>query len=39
MPRFPKRLLALGGLAAGAAVLRRRRAGRPTPPAPSPSAP
>jgi hypothetical protein len=39
MPRFPKRLLALGTLAAGAAALRRRRAGRPTPPAPSPSAP
>jgi hypothetical protein len=40
MPRFPKRLLALGGLAAGGvAVLRKRRAGRPTPPSPSPAAP
>ncbi|HEV7751996.1 MAG TPA: hypothetical protein VGO71_10660 [Baekduia sp.] len=39
MPRFPKRLLALGGLAAGAAALRKRRAGRPDAPAPSPSGP
>ncbi|HMJ35096.1 MAG TPA: hypothetical protein VK501_14390 [Baekduia sp.] len=40
MPRFPKRVLALGGLAAaGAAVLRRRRAGRPGPPSPSASPP
>jgi hypothetical protein len=39
MPRFPKRLLALGGLAAGAAAVRKRRAARPTPPAPSPSKP
>jgi hypothetical protein len=40
MPRFPKRLLVLGGLAAGsAAALRKRRAGRPTPPSPSPSSP
>ncbi|MDX6714780.1 MAG: hypothetical protein QOH30_1338, partial [Baekduia sp.] len=28
MPRFPKRLLALGGLAAGAAAVRKRRAAR-----------
>ena len=37
MPRIPKRLLALGGLAAagGAAVVRRRRAERPATPAPS----
>ena len=39
MPRFPKRLLALGGLAAGAAALRKRRAARATPPAPSSSVP
>ncbi|WCB92532.1 hypothetical protein DSM104299_01228 [Baekduia alba] len=49
MPRIPKRLLALGGLAAGgAAFARKRRAGRaaapapaaPTPaPAPAPAAP
>jgi hypothetical protein len=40
MPRFPKRLLALGGVAAaGAAALRKRRAARPAPPAPSPSVP
>ncbi|HEY4097649.1 MAG TPA: hypothetical protein VGM33_19150 [Baekduia sp.] len=38
MPRFPKRLLALGGLAVGGvAVVRKRRAGRPTPPSPSAS--
>jgi hypothetical protein len=38
MPRFPKRLLALGGLAAaGTALLRRRRAARPSSPTPSPA--
>jgi hypothetical protein len=38
MPRFPKRLLALGGLAVGGlAVVRKRRAGRPAPPSPSAS--
>jgi hypothetical protein len=43
MPRFPKRLLALGGLAAGGAAFRRARRGKsaatPTPPAPSAAAP
>ena len=40
MPRIPKRLIALGGLAtAGAAVLRRRRAGRPSEPSPSAAPP
>jgi hypothetical protein len=43
MPRFPKRLLALGvaagGAAGGAAFARKRRAGRAAPPAPSASAP
>jgi hypothetical protein len=40
MPRFPKRLLALGGLAAGgAAFARKRRAGRSTAPAPAAAAP
>jgi hypothetical protein len=40
MPRIPKRLLALGGLAAGGAAFRRIRGGkRPTPPAPSGAAP
>jgi hypothetical protein len=38
MPRFPKRVLVLGGLVAGgAAALRRRRAARPSAPAPSPA--
>jgi hypothetical protein len=38
MPRFPKRLLALGGLAAGgAAFLRSRRGARPAAPAPAPA--
>jgi hypothetical protein len=40
MPRIPKRLIALGGLAAaGAAALRRRRAGRPSAPSPSAAPP
>jgi hypothetical protein len=40
MPRFPKRLLALGGLAAGgAAFLRSRRGGQAADPAPAPAAP
>lgn len=42
MPRFPKRLLALGGLAAGAAFFRSRRGaktGDPAPAAPAPAAP
>src|SRR4051812_20847691 len=39
MPRIPKRLLALGGLAAGgAAFARKRRAGRNAAPAPAPAA-
>ncbi|HWI73032.1 MAG TPA: hypothetical protein VNT55_13845 [Baekduia sp.] len=38
MPRFPKRLLALGGLAAGAAAfVRSRRSGQPEPATPAPS--
>jgi hypothetical protein len=38
MPRIPKRLIALGGLAvAGAAVLRRRRAALPPAPVPPPT--
>jgi hypothetical protein len=38
MPRFPKRLFALGGLAAGgAAFARKRRAGRNAAPAPAPT--
>jgi hypothetical protein len=38
MPRFPKRLLALGGLAAGGAAFKRARRGkRPATPAPAPS--
>jgi hypothetical protein len=38
MPRFPKRVLALGGVAAGGlAFARKRRAGRSTPPSPSPA--
>jgi hypothetical protein len=38
MPRIPKRLLALGGLAAGGAVFRRLRGGkRPVPGAPAPA--
>jgi hypothetical protein len=40
MPRFPKRLFALGGLAAGgAAFARKRRAGRGATPAPAAAAP
>ncbi|QEC47598.1 hypothetical protein FSW04_08425 [Baekduia soli] len=40
MPRIPKRLMALGGLAAaGLAVLRRRRADRPAIPSPTDAAP
>jgi hypothetical protein len=40
MPRFPKRLLALGGLAAGgAAFVRSRRGGQAADPAPAPAAP
>src|SRR4051794_41812873 len=40
MPRFPKRLLALGGLAAGgAAYVRSRRGGSASEPAPAPAAP
>ncbi len=38
MPRIPKRLLALGGLAAGGAAFRRRRRGK-TPAASAPPAP
>jgi hypothetical protein len=38
MPRIPKRLLALGGLAAGGAAFRRRRRAS-TPPAPVPPTP
>jgi hypothetical protein len=38
MPRIPKRLLALGGLAAGGAAFRRLRGGkRPAPAAPAPA--
>jgi hypothetical protein len=38
MPRFPKRVLAVGCLAAGGvAVVRKRRGSRPTPPVPSPA--